>query len=96
MVFIPLIDKYVLPAWIGATEPRPGRSRLRTALYPSPLRRMGIGMLLAAGSFGLSALLAHQVSQQGDGKVPVAWMIPQYAILTFGEILTSTTGGWPH
>lgn len=92
MLFIPLMDNWLLPAWMRCTTPSPHKSRWITLLYPSTVLRMGIGMLLAAASFVLAAGVAHQVSSQGDGKVPVAWMIPQYAVLTFGEVLTSATG----
>lgn len=92
MLFIPLLDRVILPAWSRMTTPSPSRPRWLSALYPTALRRMGLGMLLAAGSFMLSAGVAQQVASQGDGKVPVAWMIPQYAMLACGEILTSTTG----
>ncbi len=53
---------------------------------------MGIGMLFASASFLLAAVVSEDVANRGEGKVSVAWMVPQYALLTFGEILTSTTG----
>ncbi len=55
---------------------------------------MGVGMVCAAGSFVLSALVSDVVASAGDGQVSVLLMIPQYryALLALGEILTSTTG----
>ena len=49
-------------------------------------------MLFASASFLLAAVVSEDVANRGEGKVSVAWMVPQYALLTFGEILTSTTG----
>lgn len=90
MIFIPLLDRIILPAWSKWSER--SSSRCGRALYPSALRRIGCGMVLASSAFVMSAFVSSMVSAQGKGKVNIAWIIPQYALLTFGEILTSTTG----
>ncbi len=88
MSFIPLIDRCLLPWWERVTSTQSCMRHLR----PSPLRRIGCGMLLASVSFLVAAVLSSHVASSGDGVVPVMWMVPQYAVLAFGEILTSTTG----
>jgi POT family proton-dependent oligopeptide transporter len=56
----------------------------------TPLRRMGIGMLMAAGSFAMAALVQSWIDA---GQHPsVLWLLPQYAILTMSEVLVSSTG----
>jgi hypothetical protein len=90
MLFIPLIDRVLLPVWIRHTSP--SANRCLRGLAPSALRRMGLGMVFAAASFVIAAILAASVESAGDGKISVMWLIPQYAALTVGEILTSATG----
>ena len=87
ILFIPLVRSVLMPAW-----ERCSRKPCCTALHPTPLRRMGIGMLLVALSFVIASGVSKQVELAGDGHVSVAWIVPQYAVLSFGEIFTSTTG----
>lgn len=49
-------------------------------------------MVFAAGSFVLAAFVSTSVDANGDHVVPVVWIIPQYALLSMGEVLTSSTG----
>ena len=56
----------------------------------SPLRKMTIGMFLTAASFGVAAVLQTVLDR---GQQPsVLWQLPQYVLLTVGEILVSVTG----
>ena len=65
-------------------------------LYPAlgklatPLRRMSIGMFLAASSYLIVAWLQGRVD--GGETVSVLWQIVPYIILTLAEVLISTTG----
>ena len=82
MLFIPIFNKVIYPTM----ERCPPRFRL------TPLRKMAIGMLLASGSFVLAAFLQYQINNNEPNSVSLFWMLPQYAVITAGEILTSVTG----
>lgn len=56
----------------------------------TPLRRMTIGMVLAAASFAICGIL--QTSVSAGNVVSIWWMCLPYAVLTAGEVLFSTTG----
>ena len=65
-------------------------------LYPAmgklatPLRRMAIGMVLAALSFVIVAWLQGRL--EGGEKVSILWQLLPYMVLTTAEVLISTTG----
>ncbi|MBL8696055.1 MAG: POT family MFS transporter [Planctomycetes bacterium] len=70
-----------------------------TVLYPAaarlgyelkPLRRMTIGMLLAAASFAMVAAIERELD--AGVKLSVLWQVAPYVSLTLGEVLLSTTG----
>lgn len=58
----------------------------------TPLRRMTVGMFLAAVSFAMAALLQLRIEAAGPGEVGVAWQIAQYWVITTAEVLVSITG----
>jgi POT family proton-dependent oligopeptide transporter len=59
----------------------------------TPLRRMTVGMFLAAVSFAMAALLQLRIeAAAGPGEVGVAWQIAQYWVITTAEVLVSITG----
>jgi POT family proton-dependent oligopeptide transporter len=58
----------------------------------SPLRRMTVGMFLAAASFAMAALLQLRIESAGPGEVAVAWQIAQYWVITTAEVFVSITG----
>ena len=65
----------VLTLWV---YPRAERRGLR----PTPLRRMSVGMLLAAVSFGICGLVQ---SRMDAGQImSLAWQIPPYIVLEAG------------
>ncbi len=68
----------------------PGLRRLRVNF--SPLRRIGVGMLFASSSFAAASILESFIDSQPDGTVNIAWQLPQYILLTIGEVLISITG----
>lgn len=66
----------------------PGLARL--GLAPTPLRRIGIGLLLTALAFVVIALIQEGVDA---GQRPsVWWQLLAYLLLTMGEVLVSVTG----
>jgi POT family proton-dependent oligopeptide transporter len=59
----------------------------------SPLRRIGVGMLFAASAFAAAAVLESFIAAaETANSVHVAWQLPQYLLLTIGEVLISITG----
>ncbi|MDQ3035906.1 MAG: oligopeptide:H+ symporter [Myxococcota bacterium] len=59
---------------------------------PSPLRRMTIGMFMAAVAFVTVALLQRSIDAAEPGSVNVFWQIVPYLIMTTAEVLVSVTG----
>ena len=82
LIFIPLFDRVVYPGLESA-----GVSIL-------PIRRMVAGMVGAALSFVLSALVQMRIDSCPTilPCVNILWQLPQYAVMTAGEILISITG----
>ena len=62
----------------------------RAGVAVTPLRRMGLGIVFT----GLAWIAAGTIQLWIDGGQPVsiAWQVVSYALLTFGEVLVSTTG----
>ena len=56
----------------------------------TPLRRMSMGMFLAAGSFVIVAWLQKRIDS-GE-ELSILWQLLPYTILTIAEVLFSTTG----
>jgi len=78
LVFVPLFALVVYPLL------------KRCGVSLTPLRRMGAGFFLAASSFVAAAWVQAQLDA---GLTPsVGWQFAQYALLTAGEVLVSTTG----
>ncbi|KAL7748810.1 hypothetical protein RI367_005723 [Sorochytrium milnesiophthora] len=94
LLFIPLFQNLVYPLM----------TRLRVPM--KPLQRIAIGMTLAGLSFVVAALLQLRIDATmvpsttaggpsvtcGDRCVPILWQLPQYVIMTAGEIMVSITG----
>eukprot|EP00158_Paraphelidium_tribonemae_P007267 Partr_v1_DN28174_c0_g1_i2_m55502 putative solute carrier family 15 len=96
LVMIPLFQKGVYPLVN------------RLGIKSSPLYRMSAGMFLTGVAFIVTAILQLAIDkstlaeiEQSDGSstihcvsgcVPIAYQLPQYVILTAGEILFSITG----
>lgn len=75
MILVPLLTLGIYP-YIGR--------------WATPLRRMSVGMFLAALSYGVVALLQQQL--EAGEKLSVLWQTAPYVILTIAEVLVSTTG----
>jgi len=61
----------------------------RTGFDPTPLRRMGAGIVFAGLAWIVAGVL-QLAMDAGDG-VSLAWQIGPYALLTLGEVLVSAT-----
>lgn len=57
-----------------------------------PLKRIGIGMILTAVAFFMCALLQMHIDTQPEKSVSVLLQIPQFLIMSAGEIMVSITG----
>jgi proton-dependent oligopeptide transporter, POT family len=78
MALIPLFTLAVFPAF----EKR--------GVQLTALRKMTAGMFITVLSFVAAALV--QTSLDGGAKPHVLWQVPQYLLLTSGEVLVSVTG----
>ena len=90
LVMIPLFDQVIYPCLE------------RVGLSLKPLRRMLLGMLLGALAFLASGLLQLIIESRAStgvesssvsaNQVSMLWQIPQYILVTAGEIMFSVTG----
>jgi POT family proton-dependent oligopeptide transporter len=79
MVLIPLMNLvYALFDWMG--------------LKATPLRRITVGVFIAASSFVACALLQQHIDSSPKNSVPVAWQLIQYLLITIAEVMVSITG----
>lgn len=78
MLIIPIFVAWLYPALAKA------------GVQPTPLRRMGTGMVLAALAFLISALLQKQI--EAGEKLSILWQLIPYGVMTAGEVLISATG----
>jgi POT family proton-dependent oligopeptide transporter len=77
LAFIPLFAYVIYPV-------------LEKVIVLTPLRKLGIGFLLTAASFCLSALIESWI--QAGQKPSINWQFLAYAIMTAGEVMVSITG----
>lgn len=64
----------------------------RNLFFPTPLRRMGAGMQIAAISFFMTAGVQAAIDKEPANSVNVSWQVPQFVFLTVAEICVSITG----
>jgi POT family proton-dependent oligopeptide transporter len=79
MVLIPLMNW--LYSWLD-----------KMGIQTTPLRRMTVGMFIAALSFAAVALLQMRIDAQGPGTIWFAWQVIPFLLLTVSEIMVSITG----
>jgi POT family proton-dependent oligopeptide transporter len=82
LLFIPLFSYVIYPAV----------NRVWTL---TPLRKIGVGLFLAALSFAVPALIEYRIeaaARLGEAPPSVFWQAPAYMLLTAGEVLVSVTG----
>lgn len=81
------------PALVLVAAPLVARlraARERRGSPVSPLRRIGAGLFATAAAFAAAGVLQAVVD---GGVLPHAlWQLPQYVLLTVGEVLVSVTG----
>eukprot|EP00939_MAST-03C_sp_MAST-3C-sp1_P000417 g417.t1 len=83
LALIPLFDQVIYPRW-GASSFLPS---------PTPLRKIGLGMLICASAFVVSAVVEGMIaSASEENSVSVFLQLPQLFILSVSEILVSITG----
>ncbi|MGO8700851.1 MAG: MFS transporter [Limisphaerales bacterium] len=78
MIWAPVLTLFVYPMLEKA------------GLKPTALRRMSIGMFLAAVAFIGSGFLQTQLDL--GAKLSIAWQLVPYAVLEAGEVMLSATG----
>lgn len=79
LVFIPLFEGYLYPL-------------LERVIGLTPTRKITIGMSGVATSFLIACLIQIWIDRVGDGVVPIWMQIPQYIVMTGGEVFFSITG----
>ena len=62
----------------------------RLGLRPTPLRRMGAGMVFTALSFVICAALQRRI--EAGETLSLAWQIAPYVVIELGEVMVSATG----
>ena len=75
MIFVPLVTLFIYP-YIGR--------------WGAPLKRMGLGILLAGIAYGAVATLQQSIDT--GARLSILWQCIPYFLLTLSEILVSTTG----
>ena len=76
LLFIPLFQYVIYPA-------------VSTVFPLTPLRKIGLGLVVTGSSFLISAWIETQLS--AGLKPNIGWQLPAYALLTAGEIMVSIT-----
>lgn len=84
LCLIPIFEKFLYP-WYN-------KSKLGNRYPNTPIRRMGLGMVVAALAFVMSALVQSIIDANEAKTVSVFFMLPQIATITVSEILVSITG----
>jgi POT family proton-dependent oligopeptide transporter len=79
----PAIVMLLVPLFTLVLYPRIGR-------LAAPLKRMALGMFVAAASYVVVAALQLRIEQ--GAQLSVLWQTVPYVILTAAEVLVSTTG----
>lgn len=79
LAFIPLFDSVVYPLL--------SRVGLRR-----PLQKLTLGGILAGIAFLLSALVQFQIEASPANSINMLWLVPQYVVMTMGEVMFSVTG----
>ncbi len=66
----------------------------KVGVDPHPLRRMAMGMFMAALSFVAVAMIQSAMDSAAEtgGKVHVGWQLVPYVIITLAEVMVSITG----
>ena len=84
----PLLVLLLIPTMDNVIYPGLARCGIKLA----PLRRIAIGMFLTSMAFCASAVVEEAINVNGADKVHVAFQLPQFLLLTTGEVMFSITG----
>ncbi|XP_031634096.1 solute carrier family 15 member 2-like isoform X2 [Contarinia nasturtii] len=79
LTFVPLFDTILYPIM--------GKIGIR-----QPIHKIIIGGILIGCSFLLAAFLEFSIVRSPEHSINMLWQIPQYVILTLGEVMFSVTG----
>lgn len=82
----PIMVMLLIPLFSGVLYPAIERLGVKV----SPLRKMSVGMLLAAISFVVVGLIQSELD--AGNKLPVGWQVLAYFIMTCAEVMLSITG----
>jgi len=77
LAFIPLFQYVIYPA-------------INKVFPLTPLRKIGIGLIITGLSFLVSAWIENQIA--AGLKPSIGWQMPAYALLSAGEVMVSITG----
>jgi len=80
MILLPLFDRVIYP------------TVRRCGVNFTPLRRMGVGMLICIVAFLMSAGVQYKISSEPKKSVTVFLQLPQICLISIAEILISVTG----
>lgn len=83
----PVMVMLLIPLWAYIIEPL----LLKIGIVMTPLKKMSLGMLLAAFSFVAVALIQQYIDHH-DSSLHVLWQLIPYFIITLSEVLVSITG----
>jgi len=81
----PILVLLLIPLFTGVIYPA-----VNKVYELRPMRKMAIGMCLAALSYVVAAIIEAHI--RGGDQVNVAWQLVGYLLLTSGEIMLSVTG----
>jgi dipeptide/tripeptide permease len=99
-----LFDGKVTESQIGAVQPLLVLALIpffNKCVYPAlsfcginlkPASRIACGFVISGLSFAYAAVLERYINGQPDGTISVGYQLPQYFLLTCGEIMVSITG----
>jgi len=80
LILIPFFNKCIYPALSYC------------GINLKPASRIACGFILSGLSFAYAALLEREINDNPEGTISVGFQLPQYVLLTCGEIMVSITG----
>lgn len=84
----PVMVMMLIPFWAYVVEPL----LKRIGIMLTPLRKMSLGMALAATSFVAVAMLQAKIDANHGTEIHVFWQLIPYFLITLSEVLVSITG----
>jgi proton-dependent oligopeptide transporter, POT family len=84
----PVMVMILIPIWAYFIDP----ALRKIGINLTPLKKMSLGMALAAFSFVAVAMLQARIDASQVAQVHVLWQLIPYFIITLSEVLVSITG----